>query len=337
MAMFALLILQACNKKVNWVPDDPPKVQRQAPAGAYVPDNSFKIVTYFSASREPDSVATEKYKMMTHLNYAFLYPNADGSLQALTQPARFKTVIKRAKENGVKTAIALAGPEATYTILAASPGSRTRLVKNVLQFVLDNELDGVDMDWEYPRANNGNLVTYEALMVEMADSLHKWHKYLSAAITPAVYAGTVRDGISAKTIAVTDFFNIMVYDGIGWDSTSPGQHASYKMAEASLDVWLQTKGMPKEKAILGFPAYGKESGNAAIAYRDLLRRGADPKSDVFTVSGLLYYYNGTEMVKNKALLAKARANGMMMWELYQDANGGNSLLKTANDALGRKY
>ncbi len=335
--MLVLFALQGCNKDVKWVPDDAPITPGIPPKGEYKPDNNFKIVAYFSASRDPDEVEAVKYKMITHLNYAFLYPNKDGSLQALAKPERFNTVMERAKEKGVKRAISLSGTESVYDALAANPGSRTRLVKNVLQFVLDHDLDGVDMDWEYPRSDRSTNITYEALMVELADSLHHWHKYLSAAITPAVYTGSVRDGITAKTIAHTDFFNIMVYDGINWDVNDPGQHATYRMAEESLNVWLQTKGMPKEKAILGFPAYGKEKGNTAMTFRDLINRGADPALDSFLADGVMYYYNGTATVKRKALLAKERANGMMMWELYQDTNGEHSLLKAANDALGRKH
>lgn len=97
------------------------------------------------------------------------------------------------------------------------------------------------------------------------------------------------------------------------------------------------KGIPKEKAILGFPAYGKQSSNESLVYRDLLARGADPVKNSFSVDGVMYYYNGTDLIKQKALLAKSRANGMMIWELYQDANGANSLLKAANDALARPY
>ena len=330
----ALFALQSCKKSKNNPVEEPPVVKPPVP---YVPDKSFKIVAYFYYGRDPESVEMAKYKMMTHLNYAFLYPNADGSLQALPQPTRFQTVMTRARQNGVKTAISLSGPDATYLALAANASTRTVFVKNVLKFAVDNNLDGIDMDWEYPRSSNGSSLTYEALMTELADSLHRRNKFLSAAITAGVYAGAVRDGITASTIAVTDFFNIMVYDGIGWDKDDPGQHSTYKMAETSLDIWINTKGIPKDKAILGFPAYGKETGNNSLTYRDLLDKGASPTANSFNVNGLIYYYNGTDLVKQKALLAKNRANGLMVWELYQDANGAHSLLKAANDGLSRQY
>ncbi|WP_299703254.1 glycosyl hydrolase family 18 protein [uncultured Pontibacter sp.] len=334
----ALLGLMGCEKEIDWVPDDMPVEAKTPPAGAYTADNSFKIVAYFPAGRNPDSVEVGKYKMITHLNYAFLYPNVDGSLKPLDQPERFQQVMKVARENGVKVGISLAGPEGTYSAMAANPGYRTNFVKNVLKFVLDNDLDGVDLDWEYPRASKANNITFNALVKEMSDSLHKWHKFVSVAVTPAVYPGSVRDGIAEESMEYIDFFNIMMYDGRGWDTEDPNQHASYRMMEVSLDIWKQ-KGLPKEKAVLGLPAYGRHiSTNAAITYRDLLWAGANPAEDSFTHSnGATYYYNGTETVKQKAAFAKEEANGLMMWEFYQDANGSNSLLKAANDAMGRKY
>ncbi|MNH30745.1 hypothetical protein D3C78_1486940 [compost metagenome] len=91
--------------------------------------------------------------------------------------------------------------------------------------------------------------------------------------------------------------------------------------------------------MLGFPAYGKDVGSPAksMSYRNLLLRGANSGLNSFNVEGVLYHYNGIPLVQSKATLAQSRANGMMLWEFYQDPNGDKSLLKAANDALGRKY
>ena len=51
----------------------------------------------------------------------------------------------------------------------------------------------------------------------------------------------------------------------------------------------------------------------------------------------LVYYNGQYTVKRKAKLAKDIANGVMMWEKWQDATDGSSLLKAACDTVGRSY
>ncbi|MEH3113098.1 glycoside hydrolase family 18 protein, partial [Pedobacter terrae] len=206
-----LLIISSCKK--NDSVTAPP--ESTIPATPYVSDNSFKIVSYFPSYRDPAGVADSKFKMITHLFYAFLNPNTDGSLVELAQPGRFTTVIQKAKANGVKTGISISGTKSIFVTMAASAPARNLFVKNVLTFAKTNNLDGIDMDWEYPSTSDGSADNYVLLMKELSDSLHKYHKFLSAAITPGVYAGSIRDGLKSEVFPAVDFFNIMVYDGIG--------------------------------------------------------------------------------------------------------------------------
>jgi len=326
------LTISAC-KKGN---EPAPKVLPTPPKSTYVSDKNFKIVAYFPSYQNPDSVDVSKYKMITHLFYAFLTPTANGSLNALPQTARFNQVIAAARSRGVKVGISVSGANDIFVALAANSGSRTNLVKNVLSFVKANNLDGVDLDWEYPRTTDGSDATYALLVKELSDTLHNNNKYLSAAVTPAVYSGSVRDGFKPENFQYLDFLNIMMYDGLGWDKAAPKQHASYNMSVASFDIWLNTKGLSKEKAIMGIPSYGRNSATAA-GYRTLMGAGGKSHIDSAAYNGSVYYYNGTKTVKEKAMLAKQRGNGIMFWEFYFDTNGSNSLLKAANDTLGRAY
>lgn len=326
-----LFVLNACKKSNGPVPViSTPKVN-------YVSDNSFKIVAYFPSYQNPDSVDVTKYKMITHLYYAFLNPTASGGLSTLSQPARFSKVISDARSRGVKVGISVSGASDIFVMLAANAASRTSLVKNVLAFVKQYNLDGVDLDWEYPRTTDGSDATYTLLVKEMSDTLHNNNKYLSAAVTPAVYAGSVRDGFRAENFAYLDFLNIMMYDGLGWDKSALKQHASFNMSVASSDFWLTSKGLPKDKAIMGIPAYGRNGANIAAGYRTIINGGGKPGIDSAMYNGSMFYYNGTKTVKEKAMLAKHRGNGIMFWEFYFDTNGSSSLLKAANDTLGRVY
>ncbi|HXI00233.1 MAG TPA: glycosyl hydrolase family 18 protein [Sphingobacteriaceae bacterium] len=297
-------------------------------------DNNMKIVAYFPSYRDPASVSASKYQLITHLYYAFLSPNTDGSLQALPNPATFSSVIATARANGVKVGICVAGA-ANLKAACANATTRTTLVNNLVDFVVSNNLDGLDMDWEFPRTTDGTDLTYSALMQDLSTKLHAQNKYLSAALTAGVYAGSVRDAIRTEVFGYADFFNIMSYDGLGWDTAEPNQHSSYKMAVASLDYWATTRAMPKEKVILGFPAYGRSNATSASAtYRDLVAAGASTSGDYFTYNGFPYGYNGTATVTSKSNLAKSRGNGVMIWEMYQDTNGPVSLLQSAKTALG---
>ncbi|MGE6218233.1 glycosyl hydrolase family 18 protein [Nubsella zeaxanthinifaciens] len=336
-----VFFLASCSKK-----DDPAPTPTPEPTPTpYVADNSFKIVAYMPSYQDPGTILDNKYKMITHLFYAFLSPSAaaDGSLQSLPQSGRFAAVKAKCKTYNVKFGISI-GPgaadisENTFLVIAQTPSARANFVKNIVAFAKNNDLDGVDMDWEYPRDNNGGSQAFHSLMQELSTELHKIGKYLSAAVTPAVYTSSNRMAILQQTYQYVDFFNIMQYDGAGYDSAEPLNHASYKMTVASLDYWLGTRALPKEKAILGMPCYGKSATGGALSYKSIeVAAAGNANVNVATVNGVQYGYNGIPTIKQKTQLAKERANGIMFWEFAQDTNNDNSLIKAANDQLGRSY
>ncbi|MEE1946468.1 glycosyl hydrolase family 18 protein [Pedobacter sp. KR3-3] len=307
----------------------------------YIPDNSFKIVAYMPSYKDPETVDISKYKMITHLFYAFLEIDAaaDGTLKALSQPSRFATVMQRARANNVKVGISVSGSSAYFATMASSATARTKFVTNVVNFAKNNDLNGVDIDWEYPSTSGSapSADNFTLLMKELSTELHKINKFLSAAVTPAVYSGGIREGIKPEVFQYVDFFNIMQYDGPGYDQAEPYQHASYKMSVASLDQWLGVKGLPKEKAIVGLPLYGENSTGSAKSYRDIEAAGVDVTGNSGMVAGVEYWFNGINLIKQKTQLAKDRANGIMFWEFSFDSNTTKSLIRAANDQLGRTY
>jgi spore germination protein YaaH len=185
-------------------------------------------------------------------------------------------------------------------------------------------------------------------MQELGDSLHVDGKYyLSAAIASGKYAGQYRDAITKELLQGehVDFFNIMAYDD--FSTTVPFRHHSdLKLAETSLNYWINTAGMPKRKAVLGIPAYGRASGitqtGTTQAYNAILAKGGSSNADSAVVAATGFpsytiYYNGQLTVKRKAILGNTQGSGIMMWEMGQDSNDNTSLLKAACDTLGRSY
>ena len=327
----SLSLFASCKKDVIWVPEDYGASAVEKPVGNYVPDNSFKRISYAYHNTSLANFDTTKLQYITHLHFAFLNPKEDGTLQTLTNHANFEALNKLAKENKVKTAISIQGNELIFRTIAANEQTRKTLVKSLVDFAVRYNLDGIDLDWEYPRANYGSDVTFEIFTKELSAELHSWHKYLSMAVTAGLFAGPVKDGITKGAIDNVDFLNLMAYDGIGTDTNAPNHHSSYGMAEKVINIWLTDKQVPKEKIILGIPLYGKNSSNASMTYSSLMAAGADVNADVFNVSGVDYYFNGITTIKSKTELAKAKGNGVMFWEYGQDVKGNNSLIKAAYD------
>ncbi|WP_164123210.1 MULTISPECIES: glycosyl hydrolase family 18 protein [Sphingobacterium] len=329
LSIFSFALFFSCEKEIIKVPDGYGVSELKKPEGDYVVDNSFKRVAYSWGNIDPVLFDTTKLDYLTHVHFAFLYPKEDGSLTALSNEVRFESLNELAISKGVKTAISLAGDENVYRTIASSAAVRKAFVKNVVEFAVRNNLSGIDLDWEYPRANYGSDVTFALLVKELSLELHSWHKYLSIAVTAGVFNGPVKDGITKEAIDAVDFVNLMAYDAIGRDAQQPSHHSTYAIANKVLDVWLLEKNVPKEKVVLGVPAYGLDVADNPRTYANLLAAGADPNADSFIIDKIEYYYNGIATIKAKTELAKSRGNGVMFWEYSQDTKGANSLIKAA--------
>ncbi len=276
--------------------------------------SGFKVVGYTPSW---GSINNIQYDKLTHINYAFAIPRSDGGLEPLANPSKLQQIVSLGHQQGVKILIAVGGWELgdgggvdrRFSQLAANPTTRTAFVNNLVNFVNQYNLDGVDMDWEYPREGN-EPQHFELLMEELGQAMHSRGKLLTAAV---VVSGWNADGVLRGVFDDVDFLNIMAYDG--------NTHGSMAQATGGLDYWLG-RGLPKEKVILGVPFYCRPQPES---YANLLAMGADPNSDSFQGRN----YNGIPTIKAKTELAQQRAGGIMIWELSHDTNDQSTSLLTA--------
>lgn len=340
--LLLVLLAESCSKKNATTPPPvpPTPVTIQAPPGF-----GFYVVGYFPSYKIVNEYPDRMFKMCNIVNYAFASVNSLGTVDFTTN-IKFDSVYNKAKANGAKVFLSINGSHTNFTNICANVNNRLLFIKDIMVKVRQLKLDGIDIDWEYPSAGDGTHETYALMMKQLSDSLHVNAKYyLSAAITPGRYSGNIRDGIKTEVFSYVDFFNIMVYDD--FSTTAPyKQHSGMDLATYCLNYWLNTRGMPKEKCILGIPAFGRPSGitqtNTVLSYKTILSQGGSAFSDSATVSAggftnYTIYYNGQPTVKNKAAYAKQIANGIMFWEIGHDANNDNSLIKAACDTIGKAY
>ncbi|MEV6370992.1 glycoside hydrolase family 18 [Micromonospora sp. WP24] len=292
-----------------------------ATAEAAVLPNNFKSVGYMPSWS--GNVSSVQYSKLTHINYAFVLPNNNGTLRAVENPSKLSQLVSLSHANNVKVSIAIGGwndgDDSAFEALAANSGSRTTFVNSVVSFVNQYNLDGVDMDWEYPdpgaSANN-----YSLLMQQLSNALRPQGKLLTAAV---VSEGYYVQGVPTAVFGYVDWLNIMAYDG-----GSP--HANYDWSINSLNGW-KARGLPAGKAVLGVPFYSRPG---YYTYTALV--GMDPANanrDCTTVSGVQQCYNGVPTVKRKTQWAMANAGGMMNWELSQDRNDSTSLVSAIYDTV----
>ena len=201
---------------------------------------------------------------------------------------------------------------------APAPPSSTAWSTLVNQY----NLDGVDIDWEYPDpGTSGN--NYTALMSQLSTAMHSRGKLLTAAV---VSEGGTANGVQPAVFGYVDWLNIMAYDG-----GSP--HANYDWSIASANFW-KDRGLPASKTVLGVPFYSRPELPDVLPARRRWTRPT-PTGDCVTVNGAQQCYNGIPTIKRKTQWAMANAGGIMNWELSQDTTGATSLVSAIYDADGR--
>jgi GH18 family chitinase len=261
------------------------------------------------------AISQIQFNKLTHINFAFVVPEVDGTFVDVGGAHGLAMLVRAAHAQNVKVLISVGGggTDARMEQMGADPAARATLVEGLLNYVEKYQLDGVDMDWEFPDLG-ASAENYDSLMLALSTPLHERGKLLTAAVAAL---GPNADPISSKVIGEVDFLNIMVYDNDG------PEHASYQYALDSLDYWAG-RGLPPSKTVLGVPFYAHPS---YIPYRRLVK--SDPaavQNDVFDYNGLSVNYNGVPTIQRKTELAQQRASGIMIWTLENDSLDQTSLL-----------
>jgi chitinase len=296
------------------------------PAGTSAPGAStlstqFKIVGYFPTWQ--GKVEDIQFGRITHLNYAFVLPTPAGGLTALEDPGRLRRVVEGAHKQGVKVSIAIGGwndgNDKAFEQVAADPALQAAFIDAVAAFVTEYQLDGVDMDWEYPDPGQSGQ-NFLALMTKLRARLQPMGKLLTMAV---VGDGKTAAGIPDQTFALVDLVNIMAYDAD--EDKRYIHHSPYEYSELCLDFWL-ARGVPRDKVILGVPFYGKKP---YTDYHQIVAK--DPKAPNEDQVGNLRY-NGLDTIRKKTALAARKGGGIMIWELSQDTGDATSLLRAIREA-----
>lgn len=274
-------------------------------------NESFRVVGYVTPSVDIEKIAFDK---LTHINYAFLIPKDDGTLQPIPNPSKLEQIIMNAHEHSVEVLISVGGwgYDEAFETLADNPLFRATFVNTLSLFVDKYHLDGIDIDWEYP--DKESSPNFLALMSELRTILPA-----DATLTAAVSAyGVNGEGIPAASFQYMDFINVMVYDGI--------QHSTLSFVQTALDYW-SARGLPKSKTILGVPFYSRP---IAFPYRLIVEY--DPEAaynDKIEYQGSTLTYNGIPTIQLKTRVAIKRASGIMIWNLEYDTFDESTSLLSA--------
>lgn len=249
-------------------------------------DSAYKIIGYVAGWRSDFQLQTIAADKLTHINYAFANvvdgKVAEGSVQRDTDNFTTLRALKKKNPN-LKILISVGGWSwsENFSDAALTDSSRTVFANSAVEFMKKHQLDGVDIDWEYPGLpGEDNIYRPEdkenfTLMLKAlrekldvqsaADGREGNDKYLLTIATGAQeeFLNTTNLGDAHQYL---DFINIMTYDFYTGGAPVTGYHTNLALSvhdDARRRSAMQSvqghidAGVPPRKIVLGVAFYGR--------------------------------------------------------------------------------
>ncbi len=295
-ALALLIGLGACSSSTN----------KKAEKAQAEKQHEYMVVAYVAGYRDFD-FSTIDVSGITHINYAFgnirdgeaVFDTAQIDGKYLTPEDVKKLNNLKSRNPDLKVLISVGGWtwSGGFSDAALTPESRDKFAKSCTRMVKDFDLDGIDLDWEYPnQVGAGNVHRPEdvhnfTLMLKavreeldkLAEEEGNGGHYLLAIATGADkhYVDNVEMAEIAKYL---DFLNIMTYDFYNGLHNVNGHHANLMpSARPELDMnsvmqavdWHTEAGFPADRINLGIPFYGRIWNGVDIQGDDILFNSAE--------------------------------------------------------------
>ena len=236
-------------------------------------------------------------RKLTRVNYAFANIAQGRIVEGYpTDAANLATLSALKKENPQLTILVSVGGwlwSGGFSDMALTPASRATFIDSVVVFVTRYNLDGLDIDWEFPGEPGAGHAfrpedkqNYTLLLKELRARFDKMTKKSHRHLYITVATGALSDFLDHTEMAsvqkYVDTVNLMAYDYYepGVDKIT-GNHAPLftdptdpKAISADKSVREYEKaGVPAAKLVLGVPFYGHVWGQVPSANHGLFQPG----------------------------------------------------------------
>ncbi|MFS4468282.1 glycoside hydrolase family 18 protein [Maribacter sp. 2210JD10-5] len=186
------------------------------------------------ANYEPEKIPVEK---LTHIIFSFTNV-IDGEMKFRTPESsgpKLRALVKQKKRNpDLKVMIACGGWGADgFSDMALTEAGRAKFIASASEFIAKYQLDGLDMDWEYPGISGAGTMAREVDTENFTALMKGLREMLDAFDTPKTLtfasAGWKRyyDFIQVNEVMkYADYTNVMTYDLVSGVSEYTGHHTA---------------------------------------------------------------------------------------------------------------
>lgn len=332
------------------------------------------VLAYFTEYNE----SLPEVTLLTHINYAhgrFADPaNGTGGIVITESKKAPIAQVVALKSQNPKLKVCLmiggwGGHADGFSMMARDPAKRTEFCQSVKSLLDQHQMDGVDIDWEYPTqsadgetgCDPSDTQNFNLVLKELRETLGTGKIISFASSSSAKY-------VDWKTaMNYLDYVNVMTYDmGAAPNGHNSPLHKSAKFNQRSWDESVEAHlkgGVPKDRMVMGIPFYGKAEKNPSASEKifdysvkyyeipDILNKGtykgkklARNVTRMWEPTSMVPYlqddagknvlsYDDPESVDAKGSYVKANGHlGAMFWE-YRYDTADHALLKALVGSL----
>ena len=240
-------------------------------------DNAYRVIAYVHGWNDILVTHKEKANQITHINYAFANIKDGKVIEGNSFDSETLEKINQLKlvNPDLKILISVGGWSwsKNFSDAVLTEQSREVFANSAIAFMQKHNIDGIDLDWEYP-GQIGDNNTFRPEDKENFTSILKLIREKLEAIKPKTYLLTIATGANqayldhtdmAKAHQYLDFINIMTYDYYTGGSNSTGHHSNLFSSPLNPNGVSSAKaieehvnaGIPIRKLVLGVPFYGR--------------------------------------------------------------------------------
>ncbi len=200
-----------------------------------IQENPFSIMAYYVAERDyhPEQLPLEK---LTHIIFSFTNV-IDGEMKFKNKKSAEKLrllVAQKKNHPHLKVMIACGGWGADgFSDMAHTAENRTRFVNSAIAFIEAYQLDGLDIDWEYPgipaagtKHRKEDKQNFTLLMKALREKMNELDRPQTLTFAAAGWKRYYDNIEIREVMKYVDYINVMTYDQIGANSPYTGHHTA---------------------------------------------------------------------------------------------------------------
>jgi chitinase len=262
--------------------------------------NKVEIIAYvFTRDRVlgPNEVAAKK---LTRINYAFANVTDGKVVEGFAHDKENFAILNGLKQQNpdLKILVSVGGWtwSKNFSDASLTKESRKIFIDSAVDFVTKYDLDGLDIDWEYPglkgddnRFRPEDKENYTLLLKELRLRFnregHRLHRHLYTSIATGSEQNFLEHTEMDRVQLYVDSINLMTYDMYGGDKNT-GHHSplyehpddpKHVSSNKSVHSYLEA-GVKPNKIVLGVPFYGKGWSNVAATKNGLFQSGTSAQN-----------------------------------------------------------